>query len=61
MPKGWNIVNFKYGRCLNTLREIVKKREAWHAAVHGVTVRYDLATEQQQQQYLFIAYLYFDY
>ena len=27
--------------------EIVKDREAWHAAVHGVTVRYDLASEQQ--------------
>ena len=24
-------------------------REAWHAAVHGVTVRHSLATEQQQQ------------
>ena len=27
--------------------EIVKDREAWDAAVHGVTVRYDLASEQQ--------------
>ena len=26
----------------------VKDREAWHAAVHGVTVRHDLVTEQQQ-------------
>ena len=33
---------------LSKLREIVKDREAWHAAVHGVTkVRHDLATEQQ--------------
>ena len=33
------------------LREIVKDREASHAAVHGVKkVGHDLATEQQQQQ-----------
>ena len=28
---------------------MVKDREAWCAAVHGVTVRHNLATEQQQQ------------
>ena len=33
---------------LSKLREIVKDREAGHAAVHGVTrVRHDLVTEQQ--------------
>ena len=26
--------------CLSKLQEIVKDREAWHAAVHGVTVSY---------------------
>ena len=28
----------------------MKDREAWHAAVHGVTVRQDLETEQLQHQ-----------
>ena len=33
---------------LSKLQEIVKDREAGHAAVHGVTrVRHDLVTEQQ--------------
>ena len=34
---------------LSKLSEIVEDRGAWHAAVHEVTKRYDLATEQQQQ------------
>ena len=33
---------------LSKLREIVKDREAWHTAVHGVAVRHHLPTEQQQ-------------
>ena len=32
---------------LRKLREIVKDREAWFAAVSGVRVRQDLMTEQQ--------------
>ena len=33
---------------LSKLQEIVKDREAWHSAVHGVErVRDDLVTEQQ--------------
>ena len=33
---------------LSKLWEIVKGREAWYAEVHGLKVRHDLATEQQQ-------------
>ena len=36
-------------RNLSKLWEIVKDREAWNAAVHGVTVSYDLVTKQQQK------------
>ena len=34
---------------LRKLWEIVKDREACHAAFYGVVVRQDLATEQQQR------------
>jgi len=33
---------------LSKLGEIVKDREAWSAAVHGVTKSHDLGTEQQR-------------
>ena len=32
------------------LRETVKDREAWGTAVHGITVRHDLATEPTTYQ-----------
>ena len=37
---------------LGKLQEMVRDREAWRAAVHGVArVRHDWATEQQQHTY----------
>ena len=33
---------------LSKLWETVNDRGAWHAAAHGVTVRHNLATQQQQ-------------
>ena len=38
---------------LSKLRVIGEDREAWCTAVHGVTVRHNLATEQQNK-YLYI-------
>ena len=35
---------------LSKLRETVKDREAWDAAVPGVATEHNLVTEQQQQQ-----------
>ena len=31
---------------LSKLWDTVEEREAWHAAVHGITKKHDLATEQ---------------
>ena len=40
---------------LSKLREIVKDREAWRAAVRGVAVGHDCAAEPQQQQHLSVS------
>ena len=32
---------------LSKLRDMLKEREAWRAAVHGVANRHNLVTEQQ--------------
>ena len=40
---------------LRKLHEIVKDRKAWRAAVHGVGVGHDLATEQPQLKDLLIS------
>ena len=34
---------------LSKLPEMVMDKEAWHGAVHGIRVKYDLVTEQQQK------------
>ena len=36
------------GMNLGKLQETVRVREAWQAAVHGVAIRHDWVTEQQQ-------------
>ena len=41
-------INDSIDLSLSKLLEIVKGREAWHAAVHRVAKRHDLVTEQQQ-------------
>ena len=45
---------------LSKLREIVKDREAWCVAIHGLTVRHNLAVNDCDQGYIvFILFIIF--
>ena len=46
------MASFTMGMSLNKLQEMVKDREAWHAAIHRAAVGYNQATEQQQYRAL---------
>ena len=37
---------------LSKLQEMVRDREAWHAAVHGVEKSHDLASEQRMFHFI---------
>ena len=39
-------ITHSMGNSMSKLQEIVKDREAQHAAIHGVTVGHDLSTKQ---------------
>ena len=50
----WDGVTSAMGMSLNKLQEIVKSREAWCAAVHGVAKSRTQLSEQQQVMMLMV-------
>ena len=47
---GWNGIISSMDMSVSNLREIVKDREAWHAAVHGVTKSQTWLSDWKQQR-----------
>jgi len=45
---GWIGITDSTDMSLSKFKELVKYRKAWRTAVHGVTVRHNLATERKQ-------------
>ena len=46
--RSWDGIIDSMDMNLSKLQKVVKDREAWRVAVHGIAVRHDLAIEQQQ-------------